>query len=82
MQKAASVTVRLQPAMKARIEALAQTTRRSRSYVIEEALAQYLEVNEWQINGIVQALSEADSPESEFVDHDQVLAEWEAKLAN
>lgn len=82
MQKAASVTVRLQPAMKARIEALAQTTRRSRSYVIEEALAQYLEVNEWQINGIIQALSEADSPEAEFIDHDQVLTEWETRLAN
>lgn len=81
MLKAASVTVRVKPTTKIRLEALANATRRSKSYVIEEALELYLDVNEWQINGIVQALAEADRPDAVFVDHDEVLAKWEAKVA-
>ncbi len=81
MLKAASVTVRVKPTTKIRLEALAQATRRSKSYVIEEALELYLDVNEWQINGIAQALAEADRPDAVFVDHDKVLAKWEAKVA-
>ena len=81
MLKAASVTVRVKPTTKTRLEALARATRRSQSYVIEEALELYLDVNEWQIDGIVQALTEADSPDAVFVDHDEVLAKWEAKVA-
>ena len=81
MLKAASVTVRVKPTTKTRLEALAHATRRSKSYVIEEALEQYLDLNEWQIDGIVQALTEADRPDSVFVDHDEVLAKWEAKIA-
>ena len=81
MLKAASLTVRVKPDTRSRIEILARATRRSKSYVIEEALEQYLDVNEWQIKGIQDALVEADSPEAIFVDHDEVLAQREAKLA-
>ena len=81
MLKAASVTVRVKPTTKTRLEALAHATRRSKSYVIEEALEQYLDLNEWQIDGIVQALNEADRPDAVFVDHDELLAKWEAKVA-
>jgi RHH-type rel operon transcriptional repressor/antitoxin RelB len=81
MLKATSVTVRVKPTTKTRLEALAHATRRSKSYVIEEALEQYLDLNEWQIDGIVQALTEADRPDAVFVDHDEVLAKWEAKVA-
>jgi predicted transcriptional regulator len=82
MVKAASVTVRVKPSTKTRLEALADATRRSKSYVIEEALEQYLDVNEWQIEGIAKALAEADKPDAVFVDHNEVLAKWEKKLAN
>ena len=82
MLKAASVTVRVKPSTKTRLEALADATKRSKSYVIEEALEQYLDVNEWQIEGIAKALTEADKPEADFVEHDEVLAKWEKKLAD
>ena len=81
MLKAASLTVRVKPDTRSRIETLARATRRSKSFVIEEALEQYLDVNEWQIKGIQDALIEADSHEAIFVDHDEVLAQREAKLA-
>jgi RHH-type transcriptional regulator, rel operon repressor / antitoxin RelB len=81
MQKAASVTVRVKPATKTRLDALAHATRRSKSYVIEEALEMYLDVNEWQIDGICKAIAEADKPDAVFVEHEEVLAKWEAKIA-
>lgn len=81
MLKAASLTVRVKPDTRSRIETLARATRRSKSFVIEEALEQYLDVNEWQIKGIQDALVEADSHEAILVDHDEVLAQREAKLA-
>ena len=81
MLKAASLTVRVKPDTRTRLDNLARVTRRSKSYVIEEALEQYLEINEWQIKGIQDALSEADSSGAVFEDHDDVLAKWEAKVA-
>ena len=81
MLKAASLTVRVKPDTRTRLGNLARVTRRSKSYVIEEALEQYLEINEWQIKGIQDALSEADSSGAVFEDHDDVLAKWEAKVA-
>jgi len=81
MLKAASLTVRVKPDTRSRLDNLARITRRSKSYVIEEALEQYLDVNEWQLKGIQDALSEADSAGAFFEDHDDVLAKWEAKVA-
>lgn len=81
MLKVESVTVRVKLATKTRLEALARATKRSKSYVIEEALEQYLDVNEWQIDGIVQAIAETDRPDAIFVDHDEVLDKWGVKIA-
>ena len=79
MLKAANVTVRVKPATRKRLETLANVTKRSQSYVIEEALELYLDVNEWQIAGILQALDEAEKAGAVLVDHDAVLAKWELK---
>ncbi len=82
MQKAASITVRIKPSTRERLDALARTTRRSKSFVIEDALERYLEINEWQITGIQVAVAEADSPDAEWVDHEEVLTRIEAKRAH
>lgn len=81
MLKAASLTVRVKPETRNRLDNLARITRRSKSFVIEDALEQYLDMNEWQIKGIQEALIEADSLGAVFEDHDDVLAKWEAKIA-
>jgi RHH-type transcriptional regulator, rel operon repressor / antitoxin RelB len=82
MQKAASITVRIKPSTRERLDALALTTRRSKSFVIEDALERYLEINEWQIKGIQDALAEADKTDAEWVDHEEVLARVETKRAH
>ena len=81
MLKTASLTIRVKPDTRSRLDSLAHATRRSKSFVIEAALEQYLEVNEWQIQGITVAIAEADRLDAEFVDHDEILQQWEAKVA-
>lgn len=81
MLKSASLTIRVKPETRSRLDSLARATRRSKSFVIEDALEQYLEVNEWQIKGIAEAIAEADHPDAEFVDHEEVLKQWEVKVA-
>jgi RHH-type rel operon transcriptional repressor/antitoxin RelB len=82
MLKEANLTVRVKTTTKSRLEALARATKRSKSFVIEEALEQYLDVNEWQIKGIEEALADADRPDAEWMNHEDVLAKLEAKRAD
>lgn len=81
MEKTASITVRVKPATRKRLDAIALATCRTKSLVIEEALDQYLDVNEWQIKGILEALAEADSPDADWVDHEDVVVSVRAKVA-
>lgn len=82
MPKAASLTLRVKPETRSRLEKLAEVTQRSKSFVMEDALEQYLDLNEWQVRGIQEAVAEADSPAAEFVSHEQVLKHWEGKGAH
>lgn len=79
MIKVPSLTVRVKPDTRTRLDNLARITRRSKSFVIEESLEQYLAVNEWQIQGIQDALIDAESPGAFFVDHDELLASLAAR---
>lgn len=47
--------------MKRRLEALARSTRRSKSFLAAEAIAAYVEANAWQTGEIEKALKEADA---------------------
>ena len=81
MNKTAIVNLRVKPATKKRLEALARVTKRTKSYIAEEALEAYLSVNEWQVKGIIDAVQEADSLNAEWTDHADIKAKWEAKRA-
>ncbi|WP_236848126.1 CopG family ribbon-helix-helix protein [Chlorobaculum limnaeum] len=47
--------------MKKRVDLLAEATRRSRTFVIEEAIEQYLTTNEWQVQSIQAGLNDLDN---------------------
>jgi RHH-type transcriptional regulator, rel operon repressor / antitoxin RelB len=66
------VTVRLTPAIKAKLDALAQSTRRSKSWLAAEAIALYVEQESWQIQAIEAAIALADSSQAEWIDGDAV----------
>jgi predicted transcriptional regulator len=56
----ATFTVRLDAAIKKRLEKLAKSTGRSRSFLAAEAISEYVGVNEWQIAGIKRAMQSVD----------------------
>jgi RHH-type transcriptional regulator, rel operon repressor / antitoxin RelB len=53
-------TVRVDTDTKQRLESLATNTGRSRSFLAAEAIHEYLNVNEWQVAGIKDAIDEVD----------------------
>jgi predicted transcriptional regulator len=58
------ITTRIAPALKTKLEALARSTRRSKSFLAAEAIAAYVELNEWQIDEITAGLADLDSGEA------------------
>ena len=58
-----TMTIRLEEDTKARLDQLADATNRSRSFLAAEAIREYIELNEWQIGEVRQALKEADRGE-------------------
>jgi RHH-type transcriptional regulator, rel operon repressor / antitoxin RelB len=73
-------TVRVNPEVKKRLEKLAKSTGRSRSFLAAEALNDYLEVNEWQVAGVKEAIASLDRGEG--VPHEEVkdwVKSWGSK---
>jgi predicted transcriptional regulator len=69
----ATFTVRVDSDIKKRLEKLAKSTGRSRSFLAAEAIGEFVDVNEWQIAGIRAAMQSLDRGES--IPHEQVK-EW------
>ncbi len=73
-------TLRIDPTIKKRLEKLAKNTGRSRSYLAAQALAEYVELNEWQVAGIKAAATSLDKGEG--VPHADVrswIESWDQK---
>lgn len=68
-----TVSVRIGPVIKKRLEKLAKSTGRSRSFLAAEAINEYLDLNEWQVAGIQKAAASLDRGEG--VAHERVK-EW------
>jgi len=59
------------------LDRLAKSQKRDRSFVINEAIATYLEINKWQINHIKASLAQANRGEfASEVDVAKVLKKW------
>jgi RHH-type transcriptional regulator, rel operon repressor / antitoxin RelB len=73
-------SVRVDSGMKKRLEKLAESTGRSRSFLTAEALNEYLDVNEWQVAGIRQAISSLDKGEGmSHADVRRTIKSWERR---
>jgi predicted transcriptional regulator len=73
-----TITVRTDPEIAAKITALAEAMDRSRNWVIEEALKQYIETQSWQIEGIKQA--QESLARGEGIPFDDVMEEMETLI--
>ncbi len=77
--KSASVTIKLSEPVKNRLDRLAKATHRSRSSLVSSAIEEMLSVEEWQIQGIREALQESES--GNLIAHEDIKLEWETRLA-
>lgn len=73
-----TITIRTDPQIEEKINALAEATQRSRNWIIEDAIKQYLRVNAWQVEGIRKAQESLASGKGE--PFDAVLADLQAKI--
>jgi len=72
-----TVTFRLDATKKAALDAIAAGMDRDRSYVLNQAIDAYLDVNRWQVEHIEQAVREADA--GDFASEQEVaeaFARW------
>jgi predicted transcriptional regulator len=67
-----TMTVRLEDEVKDRLDRLAASTKRSKSFLAAEAIREFVENNEWQIAEIQAALTEADA--GDFASDEDVAA--------
>ena len=80
MADSTTLTVRLDKRLKKKLDKLAGTTKRSKSFLAAEAIANFVELNEWQIKEIKAGIKEAD--EGRMVEHGKVKAwveSWDTK---
>ena len=78
-QKRDQVSFRLPQGIKQRIEQLAKSTKRSKTFLLEEAITHYLDLNEWQVKSISKGLEDLEA--GRVTSHDDMIAEWEVKVA-
>ena len=72
MSRGQPVSVRLEPALQEKLGALATALDRPRSWVIEQAVAAYVEQQAWQLAAIDAGIAAADA--GRVVPHDAVAA--------
>ncbi len=72
MPQTVPLSLRISPEKARRLDALAKTTERKRSWILEKALDAYLEDQAWQIARIEKGLTELKAGES--VAHDDIAA--------
>lgn len=56
-----TMTIRLEDELKEQLERLAVATQRSKSFLAAEAIREFIELNEWQVQEIQRGLKEADA---------------------
>ena len=66
------LTLRIDSGLKKKLDKLAKSTRRSRSFLAAEAIQDYVALNEWQIEEIKKGIREADA--GNFATEEEVAA--------
>lgn len=74
-----SVSFRLKKQIKNDLATLADSTGRSQTFLVEEALQNYIDLNLWQINAIKEGIKQADN--GNLLSTEEVLERLEKKCA-
>ncbi|MFH0802208.1 MAG: ribbon-helix-helix protein, CopG family [bacterium] len=73
-----SLSIRLEPEIKMRLDRIARATARTRSYLVADAIQEYLRVNEWQVEAVQEGIRQAES--GHLISHEEIRKKWEAQL--
>ena len=72
-----TLSVRIDAGTKRKLEALAKSSKRSKSFLASEAIAAYVELEQWQLGEIQAAIADAEAGNT--VSHEKVgrwLRSW------
>ena len=71
------LTLRLDSKLKRKLDKLAKATERSRSFLVAEAIRDFVALNEWQIAEIKKGLREADAGDfASDKEMERTIAKW------
>ncbi len=70
-----TLTIRIDEKTKEKLDNLAKATARTKSYIVGNAIKEFLEINEWQIKSIKESVERADRKDAKFIDHEKV-SKW------
>ena len=70
---AATLSIRISPETKKRLDALSKRSKRSKSFLAAEAITAFVDSEEWQLGEIHKGIQELDSGQG--VSHDKV-SKW------
>ncbi len=73
-------SIRLPDELSNRVDKLAAALERPRSWVIERAIAAYLDDQEWQVAKIREALDDVRAGTARLIPHDEVVAHLDAMI--
>ncbi|PZQ48570.1 MAG: CopG family transcriptional regulator [Rhodovulum sulfidophilum] len=79
MPESTTMTIRVSPDLKARLDRLARDTRRSRSFLAAEAVSAYVDRELAIIEGIAAGIRDMEA--GRVVSHEDAMAEVDAALA-
>jgi predicted transcriptional regulator len=75
--KEGTITVRTSKEIVDSITKLAESMDRSRNWVVESALKSYIDLESWQVEGVREAILQADS--GDLVSHEELFSEIKKK---
>jgi len=73
-------SLRLPKETKNKLEILAKSTGRTKSFLAIDAINEYCDLQSWQIEEIKAGLEQIEK--GEVVSHKEIIKEWENKLGN
>ena len=74
MAQTDTMTLRVSRGLLSRLDQLAKATERTRAFLAQRAIEEYVESQEWQVSAIEEAVAEANRPGAHFLDHEEVVA--------
>jgi len=77
MPECSVVTLRLKPQLKKKLDRLSSAMSRSRSFIVTEAIREYVALNDWQITEIKKGIAEADRGDfASSAELDRTVRKW------